>query len=141
MLAVWYPQPLFEAAGGSHLLFILAGVDVVLGPTITLVIFDLKKKPLRTLKFDLAVIAILQLAALLYGIHLVFQARPVYVVFVKDHFSLVTAAQIDPDEFAKVTRPEFHNLPLIRNTRGRGTTSNRRQRARTHIIYFSIGRY
>jgi hypothetical protein len=112
MLAVWYPQPFFEAAGGSRLLFILVGVDVVLGPTITLLIFDVKKKTLAALKFDLAVIATVQLAALLYGIYVVFQARPVYVVFVKDRFELATAADIDRDELAKVTRPEFRDLPL-----------------------------
>ena len=112
MLAAWYPQPFFEAAGGGHLLFILVGVDVVMGPVITLIIFDLGKKPLAALKFDLVVVATLQLAALLYGVYVVFQARPVYVVFVKDRFNLVTAAQIDPDELAKVTRPEFRDLPL-----------------------------
>jgi hypothetical protein len=112
MLVVWYPQPFFEAAGGSHLLLILVGVDVVLGPTITLVIFDLKKKPLRALKFDLMVIATLQLAAMLYGVSVVFNARPVYVVFVKERFELVTAAEIDPAELAKVTQAEFRDLPL-----------------------------
>src|SRR5258708_10468140 len=112
MLAVWYPRPFFDAAGGSHLLFSMVGVDVALGPAITLLIFDIKKKTLRALKFDLAVIATVQLAALLYGIYIVFQARPVYVVFVKDRFELATAADIDPDELAKVTRPEFRRLPL-----------------------------
>jgi hypothetical protein len=112
MLAVWYPQPFFDAAGGSHLLFILVGVDVALGPTITLLIFDIRKKSLSALKFDVAIIATVQLAALLYGFYVVFQARPVYVVFVKDRFELATAADIDPDELAKVTRPEFRRLPL-----------------------------
>ena len=64
MLAVWYPRPFFEAAGGGHLLFILVGVDVVLGPTITLIVFDIQKKKLSALQFDLTVIAVLQLAAL-----------------------------------------------------------------------------
>ena len=61
MLMVWYPWPLFEAAGGSRLVFILVGVDVTLGPLITLVIFKSGKPGL---KFDLTVIALVQLAAL-----------------------------------------------------------------------------
>ena len=49
------------------------GVAVVIGSLITLVIFDLKKK---ALKFDLSVIAALQLAALAYGCHVRFESRP-----------------------------------------------------------------
>ena len=64
MLLVWYPQQYFTAMGGDTLILILIGVDVVVGPLITLIIFDPKKKGLR---FDLAVIAALQLAALAYG--------------------------------------------------------------------------
>ena len=54
MLAVWYPQPYFAAMGGATLILLLIGVDVVIGPLITLIVFDPKKKSLR---FDLAVIA------------------------------------------------------------------------------------
>ena len=64
MLALWYPQPYFAAMGGDTLILLLIGVDVVIGPLITLIVFDPKKKSLR---FDLAVIAVLQLAALVYG--------------------------------------------------------------------------
>jgi hypothetical protein len=61
MLAVWYPQHYFAAMGGTTLILLLIGVDVVIGPLITLIVFDPKKKSLR---FDLAVIAVLQLGAL-----------------------------------------------------------------------------
>src|SRR5436190_21384151 len=63
MLALWYPQHYFAAMGGGTLIMLLIGVDVVIGPLITLIVFDPKKKNLR---FDLAVIALLQLAALVY---------------------------------------------------------------------------
>ncbi len=111
MLTVWYPWPLFEAAGGDHLIFILVGVDATLGPLITLIIFRSGKKGL---KFDLAVIALLQLSALAYGIHTVYLARPVYLVFTIDRFDLVTAANLDPQDLAKVTLAEFKRLPLGR---------------------------
>lgn len=112
MLVIWYPPPFFQAAGGSHLLFILVAVDVVLGPSITLFIFDLKKKTLAALKFDLLIIAALQSAALIYGVYVVFEARPVYIVFIKDGFELATAAELDPAELAKASRAEFRELPL-----------------------------
>ena len=68
MLEVWYPRPLFEAAGGNGLLYILVGVDVILGPLLTLVVFKAGK---RGMKFDLAAIAAVQVAALIYGCHIV----------------------------------------------------------------------
>jgi len=111
MLTLWYPGPLFEAAGGDRLVFILVAVDVTLGPLITLVIFKSGKKGL---KFDLSVIASLQLAALVYGMHAVYLARPVYLVFTKDRFDLVSAADLDPQDLEKVTRREFAQLPLGR---------------------------
>lgn len=111
MLTVWYFWPLFEAAGGSHLILILVGVDVTLGPLITLIIFKSGKKGL---KFDLTVIALCQLAALAYGVHTLYLARPIYIVFAIDRFELVTAKDIDLPDLEKVTRPEFKHLPLGR---------------------------
>jgi len=111
MLTVWYPWPLFEAAGGSGLILILVGVDVTLGPLITLIIFKAGKKGLR---FDLTVIALVQLAALAYGIYTFYLARPVYLIFTLDRFELVTAKDLDPKDLATVTRKEFQHPPLGR---------------------------
>ena len=77
LLKVWYPPPLFTAEGGNDLLFILIGVDVIIGPLITLIIFKVGKPRLR---MDLTVIALLQLGALVYGGYVMFVARPVFVV-------------------------------------------------------------
>ena len=109
MLALWYPPPLFQAAGGHDLLFIMVGVDVVIGPLCTLVVYKSGK---RGMKFDLAVIGALQFMALVYGCYVVALARPVFIVFVKDRFELVTAVDIDPEELAKAKLPEFRSLPL-----------------------------
>jgi len=111
MLTVWYPWPLFEAAGGSGLILILVGVDVTLGPLITLIIFKAGKKGLR---FDLTAIALVQLAALTYGIYTFYLARPVYLVFTLDRFELVTAKDLDPKDLDTVTRTEFQHPPLGR---------------------------
>ncbi len=104
MLGVWYPGPLFEAAGGTGILYILVGVDVVLGPLLTLVVFKSGK---RGMKFDLTMIGLVQIAALAYGIHVVFLARPAFIVFVKDRFELVTAVELDPAELAAAKDPRF----------------------------------
>lgn len=107
-LLIWYPQPYFQALGGKKPLSTLIGVDVVLGPLLTLIIYRPLKKGL---KFDLTVIALLQLGALIYGASVMFQASPVYVVFAKDRFDLVAANEIFPESLEKVTQEEFKSLP------------------------------
>jgi hypothetical protein len=111
MLLLWYPYPLFEAVGGQQVLLILLGVDVTLGPFATLLIFNTRKSR-KALAFDLSVIALLQISALIYGMSVVFHARPVFVVFSKDSFDLVTANMLNDDDIAKARYPEFRSLPL-----------------------------
>jgi hypothetical protein len=108
MLALWYPQHYFAAMGGDTLIMLLIGVDVVIGPLITLIIFDPKKKNLR---FDLAVIALLQLTALVYGCSVMFKARPVFNVFVVDRFEVIAANAVDEESLEKA-KPPFRTLPL-----------------------------
>jgi hypothetical protein len=85
---LWYPGPFFAAAGGLDLLKVIVSVDVTLGPLIVLVIY----KPGKWgLKFDLVTLAVLQMVALAYGVYVLFAARPVYVVFVKDRFEIARA--------------------------------------------------
>jgi hypothetical protein len=108
MLALWYPQHYFAAMGGDTLIMLLIGVDVVIGPLITLIIFDPKKKNLR---FDLAVIALLQLTALVYGCSVMFKARPAFNVFVVDRFEVIPANAVDEESLAKA-KPPFNALPL-----------------------------
>jgi hypothetical protein len=110
-LLVWYTPPFFSAVGGRHILLILLGVDVTLGPLITLIIFNTKKRR-QTLIFDFSVIALLQAMALIYGVNVMFQARPVYVVFSRDSFDLVTANMLNESDIAKAKNPDYRSLPL-----------------------------
>jgi len=105
----WYPPQYAQAAGGLGLITILAGVDTCLGPLLTLVVWNIKK---ASLKLDLAVIVLLQLAGLGYGLHAIFLARPVYVVFATDRFELKSAVDIPESELGKADREEFKSLPL-----------------------------
>ena len=109
MLVVWYPWPLFQTMGGAGLLLILCGVDVVIGPLLTLIVFR-QGKP--GLKLDLAAIALVQVAALAYGSHVVFLARPAFIVFVKDQFQVAIAADMDPARLAKAKYLQFREVPV-----------------------------
>lgn len=111
MLLLWYRPPFFSALGGQHLLLVMLGVDVVLGPVFTLMIFN-PGKSRRALAFDLSVIAILQATALLYGTGVMFHARPVFVVFSRDSFDLVTANMLSKEDVAQARIPGYRSLPL-----------------------------
>jgi hypothetical protein len=90
----WYPVPMSALLGVEAILLIMLGVDVVLGPLFTLLVFDRRK---RSLAWDLATIAAIQLAALAYGLHTVHQGRPAFIVFVKDRFEVVSPAELQPE--------------------------------------------
>ncbi len=91
IVKVWYPIPFFQYDGGWQGIRIVAGVDLVLGPLLTLIVYKQGKKHL---KFDLAVIALIQLAALTWGVWLTWYERPVAVVYTLDHFTPVTAGEM-----------------------------------------------
>lgn len=105
MLLVWYPPPYFGTMGATGLLKILIGVDVTLGPLLTLIVFDTRKK---SLGFDLSVIAALQLGALAYGVWIMFDARPVYTVFAVDRFDVVSANELDQADLDAA--PKYRDL-------------------------------
>jgi hypothetical protein len=105
---LWYPGALFGAAGGLTLFLLIAGVDVAIGPLCTLVVFKQGKKGLA---FDLATIAVLQLAALSYGSWVLFESRPAWIVFTVDRFELVRANDVLPDEMRKA-KPPYDRIPL-----------------------------
>lgn len=99
---VWYPHPYFAAKGAWDVLRVLVGVDLVLGPTLTLLLFKPQKPGLL---FDLSVIASIQLSALLYGTTVIYQERPYFAVFAVDRFQVlarrdVDASQIGADELS-----------------------------------------
>lgn len=106
---VWYPYPYNEIAGGRELFLLIVAVDVVLGPLLTLAVFDVAKRH-RELVLDVSIIAVLQAAALTYGLWTVFIARPVYLVHEVDRFQVVIAADIDPVELQQAL-PELRRLP------------------------------
>jgi hypothetical protein len=95
---VWYPYPLHEAVGLGHVIFILAGVDAAIGPFLTFVVYKKEKKSLR---FDLAVIVLLQALALIYGLASIAKARPAWLVFNMDRFDLVQAQDLDSTRIEK----------------------------------------
>ncbi|ENX69951.1 hypothetical protein F884_00492 [Acinetobacter sp. CIP 102143] len=83
---IWYPSPLATAVGVTDLFLMLLVIDVILGPLLGLLVYKVGKK---TLKFDLSVIILIQIAALCYGVFSIEQGRPAWLVYNLDRFELV----------------------------------------------------
>lgn len=104
---LWYPPELFAMAKAGTLLGLLAGVDVVIGPLLTLLVYKQGKK---SLKFDLTVIALLQIAALGWGLQTVWHSRPIFVVATADRFRMVFANELYAPSVARAAK-EYRDAP------------------------------
>jgi hypothetical protein len=107
---LWYPGDYSNLAGGMELFLLVMTVDVVLGPLLTFAVFN-RKKGMAHLRRDIAIIVLLQMSALAYGVHTVFIARPVALVFEFDRFRVISSADVLESELPQAL-PEFRRLPL-----------------------------
>ena len=111
VFGIWYPYPYREISGGRELFLLVVTVDVILGPLITLAIFS-RTKAWPVLRRDLAVVALIQVAALGYGIWTVFVARPVHMVFEYDRFRAVHAIEV-PLELLDQAPRSLEAMPIM----------------------------
>jgi hypothetical protein len=111
VFGLWYPYPYREISGGRELFLIVVLVDVMLGPLITFAIFN-RAKPWKELQRDLAVVGLIQLAALGYGLWTVSLARPVHLVFEYNRFRVVHAVEVPTDLMDQVPA-NVEALPLL----------------------------
>ena len=91
---LWFPHALAAASGGLEGLTIVAAVDVVLGPLLTLVIYDIAKSKAHLAR-DIGVIVFLQLSCLFAGVFVVYEARPLAIVHVFDTFHVLSQPSFD----------------------------------------------
>lgn len=83
LVVLWYPDIFFTIDGGLKGLKLIALVDIVVGPLLTLILY---RKGKKGLKLDMAFICVLQLIFLLYGIWVLYSHRPAALVFYRDTF-------------------------------------------------------
>jgi hypothetical protein len=112
----WYRWPGWHLADVVHVVLVLVGVDVVLGPLMTFVIAR-STKPRRELTRDIAMIVTVQLVALVYGTVSLWHGRPLYYAFSENVLQLVQAYDIDAQEIALARQrkaelaPHWYSLP------------------------------
>jgi hypothetical protein len=112
----WYRWPGWYLADVSQVVLVMAGVDLVVGPLLTFIVAG-AKKPRRVLTRDIAVIAAVQLFALIYGTMSIWNGRPLYYAFSENVLQVVQAYDISPGELALARRqkaelaPHWYSLP------------------------------
>jgi hypothetical protein len=74
---------------------------------LTLIVYRARKPGLL---FDMSVIAAIQLTALLYGVHVVYQERPYFVVHALDRFEVVASKDVD---FDSIKDPQMRQKPWV----------------------------
>lgn len=90
---LWYPEYLFRNDGGLQGLQLVLCVDIVLGPVLAFVIFN-PDKTRRHQMLDLAVIAVIQIAAMGWGVYQVYTQRPLVVAYSERFFSPVVSEML-----------------------------------------------
>lgn len=103
IFGLWYPQPYTAAAGADRLIMLLIGIDLALGPLCTLIVWRAGKKGLW---FDLAVITSVQVTALVYGLIVIAESRPAFIVVTRDVTYLTMASMLEEADLREATRPE-----------------------------------
>lgn len=100
---VWYPAPLAKAVGVTNIFLMMLAIDVIVGPILGWLVYQEGKK---TLKFDLSVIILIQIAALCYGGFSIEQGRPAWLVYNVDRFELVRKNEL-VDINIQQAQPQF----------------------------------
>lgn len=112
----WYRWPGWYLTSVLHIVGIVVMVDVVIGPTLTLVVAS-PGKSTRALARDIGMIVAVQLIALGYGTVTLWLGRPLYYAFSVNCLQLVQASDMQADEIAKGQRqnpqlaPYWYSMP------------------------------
>lgn len=112
---IWFPWPYDEFSGGRNLFLMLIGVDVVCGPLLTLVLIT-EKKSKKLLVLDISLVLLIQVAAMTYGLHIAWQARPIYLVAEIDRFKAITKGELSDSDIQKLPpdlRSNFWKQPMV----------------------------
>lgn len=112
----WYRWPGWYLASAMHIVGIVVMVDLVLGPTLTLIVANPGKRRAELAR-DIAIIVTVQLIALGYGGVTLWRGRPLYYTFSVNRLELVQASDLKADDVNQGRRenpalaPWWYSLP------------------------------
>ncbi|HWG76946.1 MAG TPA: hypothetical protein VN660_09155 [Steroidobacteraceae bacterium] len=112
----WYHWPGWYLADARSVVLMLIGIDLTLGPLLTLVVAR-STKPRAELVRDIGIIASVQLCALVYGAGALWSGRPLYYAFSENVLQLVQASDFSAQQLDRARhqhaalRPHWYSLP------------------------------
>jgi hypothetical protein len=112
MVFSWFPGNLFFMEGGLEGLKIIAPIDLILGPALTLAFYRPWKK---SVKLDMALIVTVQIAALGYGVYAAHGQRTAAIVYAQGDFGT--------SRFETVSYSEYKDAGKINLDKGRPVKS------------------
>jgi len=117
MRFIWFPDDLFFMDGGVQGLKIIAPIDLILGPALTLCFYRPWKK---NIKLDMGVIAAVQIAALGFGVYQVYSQRTAAIVFAEHRFETLTykefkevSKELEDAGITPKSLKEFGSMPIV----------------------------
>ena len=107
LLFAWYPYPFQQFRDSDKFLLLLIITAGFAGPGLTLLIY---RKGKRGLISDLIIIVLIQMAAIAWGTHTLYQNRPYFMVFTVDRFEVLSIQDVDT---SSITDAKFLNKPRV----------------------------
>jgi hypothetical protein len=105
---IWFPGDFAAMVGGTRLFLLVSVSDLILGPLMSLVIYS-SQKSRRELISDYTIVAVVQLAALIYGVSIVANSRPVFIAFDVDRLEIVAAGELSSEDLSESVGAEFRS--------------------------------
>ena len=116
--AYWYLPPYQIVYSTLDVVKILIAVDLVLGPLMTLIVFNVAK-PRKELVRDLSLILALQLGALSWGVYVTYSVRPQFLAFVGNTVYAVNGRDINLAELPdNIPQRVWNKSPVPVSVRG-----------------------
>jgi hypothetical protein len=136
----WFPPPYFFAEGAWRAAALVSGVDAVVGPLLTLVVFN-PKKPKRELVRDLSIIGLLQIAALSAGLWTLSTQRTAAVILSDGVFYAMDAASAQEIGAGRIGsgRPRYLVADLPRDLEERQRLRQEALTTKTPLFTLSAG--
>lgn len=111
----WYAWPAWYLLGAGSMVGLIVLVDVILGPLLTLMIAN-PAKPRGELRRDIALIVLVQLTALGYGVFTLWQARPLFYALTIERIELISASDFTRED---VTQAQVKGASILPNALSR----------------------
>lgn len=106
----YYGGGLFKLASAEKIYSLIILVDIILGPIVTLLIYDADKPKLKQ---DLLLVASFQALAMLYGVYTLHSGRPSHIAFAVDRFELVRANEIFKENLPDISTGDISKSKIF----------------------------